>query len=169
MKSSKSNLSQTRINRIKAQGYQNYSDHQISDLAFGNRFAYQLCTSILIVGVLLWNVPILGAMMTVAFFGVVLPNHPFDYIYNYFLAKRMNKPQVPPRSIQLKFACSAATLCIGSTIYFIQNDMMTAAMIMAYQLCGVAFLVATIDLCIPSIIFNATIGKLFKDSNVERI
>ena len=164
MKSSKSNLSQTRINRIKAQGYQNYSDQEISELAFGNRFAYQLCTSILIVGILLWNVPILGAMMTVAFLGVILPNHPFDYIYNYFLAKRMNKPQVPPRSIQLKFACSAATLVIGSTIYFLQNNMMTAAMIMAYQLCGVAFLVATIDLCIPSIFFNATLGKLFKGS-----
>lgn len=164
MKTSKKTLSPTRINRIKAQGYQNYSDEQISEIDFGNRFAYQLCTSILIVGVLLWNIPILSAIMTVAFFGVVLPNHPFDYIYNYFLANRMKKPQVPPRSIQLKFACTAATLVIGSTIYFLQNNMMTAAMIMAYQLCGVAFLVATTDLCIPSILFNATIGKLLKDS-----
>lgn len=169
MKASKPTLTKTRINRIKAQGYQNYTDQQIVELAFGNRFAYRLCTSILIVGVLLWNIPILTAMMTVAFFGVILPNHPFDYIYNYFLAKRMKKPQLPPRSIQLKFACSAATLFIGSTIYFIQNDMMTAAMIMGYQLCIVASLVATIDFCIPSIIFNATIGKFFRNSKTKSI
>lgn len=163
MKSSKSKLSSTRINRIRDQGYQNYSDQQISELAFGNRFAYQLCTTLLFVGVLLCNIPILGTIMAIAFLGVVLPNHPFDYIYNYFLAKRMNKPQLPPRSMQLKFACSNATLLIGLTIYFAQNNMMTIATILGFSLVGVAVLVATIDLCIPSIIFNASIGKLLKD------
>ncbi|MFK7772191.1 MAG: DUF4395 family protein [Saprospiraceae bacterium] len=163
MKSTKSNLSSTWINRIKVQGYQNYSDQQIAELAFGNRFAYQLCTACLFVGVLLCNIPILGTMMGIAFLGVVLSNHPFDYIYNYFLVTRMNKPQLPARSKQLKFACLNATFMIGATIYFAQNNMMTIASILGYTLVGVAFLVATTDFCIPSVIYNVTIGKLFKD------
>ncbi len=110
MKSEKIKLSLARISRIRAQGYHNYSDQEITDLAFENRFAYRLCTSILAVGVLFSNIPILVAMMSIAFLSIVLPNHVFDYIYNGLLAKRMNKPQVPPRSPQLKFACTIATL-----------------------------------------------------------
>lgn len=149
-------LSQTRINRIKAQGYEGYSDLVINDLAFGNRFAYQVCVSILIIGVSLSNFTILSVMMGVAFLAVILPNHPFDYFYNYFLAKRMGKPQLPPRSKQLKFTCILATIWIGATLYLINVGMMNAAFVAGYSLVGVALLVSTTDYCIPSMIFNAT-------------
>lgn len=159
MKTKKENLSATRIKRIRAQGYEHQTDAEIVDLAFGNRFAYRLCVSILAVGVLLSNIPILSAMLVIAFLGVVLPNHPFDYIYNYFLAKWMNKPQLPARSKQLKFACGMATLTIGVTIYFIYANMTMAASIIGLSLVGVAGLVSTTDYCIPSVMYNAVFGK----------
>ena len=160
MRTKKSSLSPNRISRVKAQGYQNYTDQDIADLAFGNRFAYQLCVSVLFVGVLLCNTIILGTMMTIAFLAVILPNHPFDYIYNYLLANRMNKPKLPPRSRQLKFTCTIATLWIGATICFAQTNMMIAASIMGYSLVGVALLVSITDYCIPSVIYNAIFGKV---------
>ena len=69
-------LSATRINRLKAQGYCNYSDDELSELAFGNKFAYMVCFAILAIGVATANIPTLIAMTIVAFFGIVLP-YPF--------------------------------------------------------------------------------------------
>lgn len=159
MENIKSNLSKVRIDRIRAQGYNHQSDQEIVALAFGNRFAYRLCVSILAVGVLFSNIPILSAMMVIAFLGVVLPNHPFDYIYNYFLSEKMNKPKLPPRSNQLKFACAMATLCIGATIYLLSVNMNVAACVVGLSLVGSALLVSTIDFCIPSVLYNAVAGK----------
>lgn len=147
-------LSTVRINRIREQGYTSQSENEINDLAFGNRFAYRLCVTVLAIGVVLQSIPVLSTMMVIAFFGVVLPNHPFDYLYNGLLAKAMNKPKLPRRSVQLKFACSLATPWIGGVIYLLYAEQIIAAYIVAGLLITVASLVASIDFCIPSIIFN---------------
>jgi hypothetical protein len=152
-------ISNKRIQRIKAQGYFKCSDQEISDLSFGNRFAYILCTSILIIGVATANIPILIAMGSIAFLGVVLPNHPFDYIYNYWLRYSLHKPKLPTRSIQLKFACSMATAFIATTIYLFSSGYMTAGYVVGSLLIVVATLVSSIDFCIPSIIYNSVILK----------
>ena len=147
-------LSTVRINRIREQGYTNQSENEINDLAFGNRFAYRLCVSVLVIGVALQSIPVLATMMVIAFFGVVLPNHPFDYLYNGLLSKAMNKPKVPKRSVQLKFSCSLATVWIGGVIYLFYAEHVIAAYFLGGLLITVATLVASIDFCIPSIIFN---------------
>jgi len=100
MKTKHQLLSATRINRMKAQGYGNYSDAEFSELAFGNKFAYIVCFAILAIGVATANIPILIAMAIVAFLGIILPYHPFDYIYNHVLRGMQNKPKLPPRSNQ---------------------------------------------------------------------
>lgn len=147
-------LSPSRIRRLRAQGYAHQTKDELSALAFGNRFAYRLCTTFLILGVALANVPVLTAMMTIAFFSIILPNHVFDYVYNNFLSHRMNRPEVPPRSRQLKFACIVATLWLGMTIYLFLSGLMTAGYIMGASLASVALLVSTTDFCIPSFIYN---------------
>ena len=159
MKTVNHKLSPKCIHRIREQGYQNYSDKEIRALAYGNRFAYRLCVFLLIIGIVFNSIPILSLMFVVAFMGVVLPNHPFDYIYNHVLSKRMDKPSLPPRSNQLKFACSLATLFIGTIIYLMYNNFMTAAHIVGGILISIAMLVSTIDLCIPSKIYNAIFKK----------
>ena len=159
MKTANHKLSPKCINRIREQGYQNYTDKEIRAMAYGNRFAYRLCVSLLIIGIIFNSIPILSLMFVVAFMGVVLPNHPFDYIYNHLLRKRMNKPLIPPRSIQLKFACSLAILFIGTIIYLMYHNFMTAAYIVGAVLISIAMLVSTIDLCIPSKVYNAIFKK----------
>lgn len=165
-------ISKKRIERIREQGYQAYTDEQISDWSFGNRFAYILCTSILTVGVITANLSILSAMLGVAFFGFVLPRHPFDYIYNNVLAERMHKPLLPKRSEQLKFACFCATIMIATVIYLFYNDFMTAGWIVGSVMLSVSTLVSTMDYCIPSMVYNRfIIGKRpnpFKNS-INRI
>lgn len=147
-------LSETRICRLKAQGYLNYSDSEISELAFGHRFAFIICGSIVALGVATANIPILAAMTLVAFGGVILPYHPFDYLYNYGLRWMMNKPKLPPRSKQLKFTCAVATAWLLGTVFLFYSNHMVAGYIAGGLLFTVAFIVSTTDFCIPSTIYN---------------
>ncbi|HJN05787.1 MAG TPA: DUF4395 domain-containing protein [Bacteroidales bacterium] len=154
MKKYQSLISRARIKRLKVQGYSNYSDEMISELAFGNRFAYGLCSAILLIGVILANIPLLAIMMIIALFGVILPYHPFDYIYNYLIRGMINKPKLTRRSKQLKFACGIATIWIAAVIYLFYAGFALAGYIAGGVLSFVAILVSTTDICIPSIIFN---------------
>ena len=147
-------LSSTRVNFLKAQGYCNLSDAEISELAFGNRFAYIVCGSIVAIAVATAHVPTLVAMTIVAFFGIILPYHPFDYIYNHALRSMLNKPKLPPRSKQLKFACVIATLWLIATVYLFYTGLAIAGYILGGLLVAVAFIVSATDFCIPSMIYN---------------
>lgn len=147
-------LSSSRIKFIKAQGYCGLSNEKVSDLAFGNRFAYILCTSILAVGVATAHIPTLMAMTVVAFFGIILPYHPFDYIYNHVLRNMLNKSELPKRSKQLKFACTIATLWLVATIYLFYAGFVVAGYVVGGLLTLVAFIVSATDFCIPSTIYN---------------
>jgi hypothetical protein len=148
-------LSDRRLHGIRTQGYCNYSDENLTELAFGNRFAYYTCSFFLLIGVISANIEILGAMMVVSILGILLPNHPFDYIYNIFLSKPMNKPKLPHRSKQLKFACTVATIWLAATIYLFYTGLTIAGYISGGLLFFVAFLVSTTDICIPSLIYNS--------------
>jgi len=147
-------LSSTRIKFLKAQGYCKLSDAEISDLAFGNRFAYIVCGSIVAIGVVTAHIPTLIAMTIVAFSGIILPYHPFDYIYNHLLRDMLNKPKLPPRSKQLKFACVIATLWLIATTYLFYAGFAIAGYVLGGLLVAVAFIVSTTDFCIPSTIYN---------------
>jgi hypothetical protein len=147
-------ISPSRVRRLKVQGYRNFKDYELSKLAFGNRFAYVLCSTLLLIGVITSNILLLSVMLFIAIFGILLPYHPFDYIYNGLISNLMNKPKLPPRSKQLKFACIIATLGIASTIFLFYAGLTLAGYITGGSLFLVAFLVSTTDICIPSIIYN---------------
>jgi len=147
-------ISKSRIKRIRAQGYFKCTDLEVSELAFGNRFAYILCSIILIIGVSTASIPILSTMLIIAFLGVILPNHPFDYIYNRILSSPMGKPKLPPRSKQLKFACSIATSFLIATVYLFYSEYTSSGYIVGTILITSAVLVSSTDICIPSIVYN---------------
>lgn len=159
MKNSKK-LSIQRLTWIREQGYFNSSYQQIQTLAFGNRFSYRLSLAFLVPAVSLANLPLLIFMNVVAFLGILLPNHPFDYIYNYLIRRWTNRPKLPPRSPQFKFASTIASLVIVSTIYFITVDMMIAAYIIGGQLIIGAALAGFIDFCFLAKVYNFITGKI---------
>jgi ABC-type sugar transport system permease subunit len=93
-------------------------------------------------------------MLSLSFLGIVLPNHPFDYLYNYILRRWMKAPRVPARSKQLKFACIIATVFLVAVVGLLYVGMVTQGLIAAGFLTAFALLPSTIDLCIPSLIYN---------------
>lgn len=147
-------LSEKRIHRIKCQGYSGYSTTEISALAFGNRFAFILCAVLLFIGIALASIPILFTLMGLSFLAIILPYHPFDYFYNYVLRYRLNKPKLPGRSSQLRFACSIAIAWIAVHIYFFYNGQMLAGYLSGGTMLCIPILVSATDYCIPSMIYN---------------
>ena len=149
--------------RFEIQGYRGYSDSELDDFKIGIRFAYYLCTSLVILGLLLANLEILVVAMIIAFFGSFPPYHPLDYLYNYVVRHWIGKPKMPPRANQGRFACRIATVWLGATIYLFYIGNSTWGYIIGISLVIVATLVSVLDICIPSMIYNS----LFKQKAKE--
>lgn len=167
MNSARDELSNVRIYRLRAQGYA-CTREELKTLVFGHRFALRLCTVLISIGVITASVYVLLFTLLIATLAVFLPYHPFDYFYNHWLSKRMKKPKLPPRSRQLKFACGMAALFVGTTAMLFYGQYHLAGYILGASMMIVALLVSTIDLCIPSMIYNAFFGVKTKQRLANR-
>jgi len=147
-------LSAIRISRLRTQGYVQQDAQSLTNMAFGIRFPYRLCVATIATGLFLQSIEVFIAMTIIAFFGVILPYHPFDYLYNSFLSGPMHRPKLPRRSPQLKFTCFIATIWLLTVVFLMHNVNFTAGLIMGGILGVVASLPSTVDLCIPSLLYN---------------
>ncbi|MGE0587083.1 MAG: DUF4395 family protein [Cyclobacteriaceae bacterium] len=147
-------ISLVRRKRFETQGYCGFTDVELNDFKFGIRFAYYMCGSLVVIGLLTTNLNVLGAAMIIAFLGTLPPYHPFDYLYNYVIRHLIHKPKMPPRSNQGRFACGIATVWLGGVLYLFYNGLHFWAYFTGWILVSVATLVSTMDICIPSMIYN---------------
>lgn len=158
-------ISPVRKRRLEVQGYCEFTNSELTEYKFGIRLAYYVCGSIVALGLLLANVKILGVGLMLAFLGMFPPYHPIDYIYNYGVRFMFNKPRIPPRSNQGRFACGIAMVMLVGIISFFYFGLNFWAYVVGAVLISSAALVSTMDICIPSIIYN----HLFKKNEQERI
>lgn len=168
MNMEKNTLSPIRLSRLRAQGFTCENERTLREMAFGIRFAYRACVLLLIVAIASKSIVLFSAMLGFAFLGIVLPNHPFDYVFNYALRRWLKAPLVPARSRQLKFACIIATVFLGAVVSLLYFGMVTQGLITAGILAAFALLPSTIDLCIPSLLYNAIFQKSGKAGAMAR-
>jgi hypothetical protein len=154
MQTNEKTLPRVRINNLKAQGYTAFSDCEITEFAWGNRFASILSGITLLIGLLTTSISTLIALNIIIAGGLLLPNSPFDYIYNFLLSNVLNKPKIPPRSKQAKFSLLIAFLWLNSTIALFYFEYTLFGYIMGVMLLSVSALVSTTDFCIPAVIYN---------------
>lgn len=86
---------------------------------YGLRFSYPLYISIVVTGILLVNPYILAVTALIGLFGILLPMHPFDYIYNYVISKLIGANQIPGRGSELQINSVVALLFNLSVIALI--------------------------------------------------
>jgi hypothetical protein len=96
--------------------------------------------------------------MCIAFLGIFPPYHPFDYLYNYVFRFVIQKPRIPPRTNQGRFACGMASVWLLGVILLLNYGYKVWAYSAGAVLVSIALLVSTTDICIPSMIYN----RLFK-------
>jgi len=150
MNKQKQLLSPVYKRRFHIQGYDIYTDQEIYNYKHGIRFAYLGCGALVAFGLVLQNIPILAIAMAIAFLSVLLPLHPFDYLYNSVVRYMINKPALPNRTNQGKFACGIATVWLGAIIYLLIDGYLIAGNILGGLLLTQAFVVGTIAICVPS-------------------
>lgn len=86
---------------------------------YGIRFSYPVYISMVAVGVFFANQYLLCITAVIAFLGVVLPLHPFDYLYNHSIAKLFDTDQVAGRGSELQINSGVALLFNLSVITLI--------------------------------------------------
>lgn len=168
MENQKHMISQKNIERLETQGFTGFTAKEISDHQYGIRFAYWLCATFVTLGLIFKSIPLLSIALVAAFGAVIHSRHPFDYVYNYGVRHLLNKPETPKRGIQGKIACGLATLTIIGIILFFNAKNMMGGYILGAMLLSSAFLVASTDICIPSIAYKFFM-KNKKSDVVEKV
>lgn len=109
---------------------------------YGIRFSYPLYISLVTLGIFLVNPYILSIAALIAFFGVILPMHPFDYIYNYGVTKLIGTNQIPGRGSESQVSSSVSLvfnlIVIASIIFEIRLNYGVMALI--YVLTSIFFI-----------------------------
>jgi len=150
--------------RLHLQGYYNIPDDMLNVYKYGIRFAYLGCGTLVVAGIVFQSVTLWAIALGVALFAVILSRHPFDFIYNYGVRHLLGKPAIPTRTIENKFACGIATVWLGIVILLFITGATAAANILVTLLVIQAFVVGTIDFCVPSMIYRAVLGKETNES-----
>ena len=145
--------------QLEIQGILGYSDDELATHRAGFRFAYQLCFTITLIGTVLQSIPILAVAAVAALWATFPPNHPFDYLYNATFGRILNKPKVPRRTNQGRFACGIATVWLSVTIYLFATGHTAAGTVLGLVLLIPAGLVGFFDVCLPSIIYNNVVYR----------
>jgi hypothetical protein len=162
-------LSSTSKARLKEQGFRGLSDSELGQHRFGIRFAYFICTTIVILGLAFKSQPLLLIANAVALLGMLPPYHPVDYIYNYLVRHMVGRPKLPRRANQGRFACAMATVMLAVINYYAYIGNFTVVYAVGAVLLTSAFLVTFLDFCIPSKIYNALLerssGRLPQESD----
>ena len=159
MPTTSSTLSTVRKKRLHVQGYEIYSDKELNEYKYGIRFAYALCTTMVALGLIFNSLPLLMTTAVVALGGVILPYHPFDYLYNNGARYLFKKSRIPHRTKQGRFACGVAFVWLSAVSWLLYAGHFIAGYFLGSILLFVAVLVSTLDICIPSMVYNFLFKK----------
>lgn len=154
----KNSLSDKRRKRLIEQGNIGFTKEQLSNYAFGFRFAYFVCGAFVFLGYITDNLMYFYISLAISIFASIFAYHPIDYLYNYGLRYLLKRDKLPHRSDQGRFACRIATVWIISILFAFSQNLMIAYQILTLSLLVSAILVSIFDICIPSMIYN----KIFK-------
>ena len=151
-------LGAKRLCRLDVQGFDTVDEEVLARVAPWLRLAFGLCATLAIVGTALASSPILLILAGIAFVAALSPVHPFDLIYNFGIRYSTGTPPLPKRGPPNRFACGVGALWLIITVGAFDASWTTVGYVLGFTLAGVAILVSTMDICIPSMIFRAIFG-----------
>ena len=147
--------------RLEAQGFCGLDDATLQEVGPWLRWSPVLCTLVMVIGVAFKSPLVLWALATAAFFGTLLPFHPFDVLYNYGVRHLTGTRAFPHHGPQRRFACGIATVWLIGTGWAFHAGATTLAYALGVPLILVAGLVSVTHICIPSLIYNALFKPRF--------
>ena len=146
--------------RLNVQGFGDVDGETLAEVAPWLRMAFGMCAFLAGAGTALASPTILWVLTLIAALAALFPVHPFDLIYNYGIRYLRNTGPLPKRRAQSRFACGMGAVWLVATALAFQSGAPIAGYILGGALTGIAVLVSTTDICIPSMIYNALFLRL---------
>ena len=151
-------LSSKTLRRLDIQGFERVDEDHLARTAPWLRLAFGMCAVLAVLGTAFASPKILLTLAVIAFMAALLPVHPFDWIYNYGISRVTGTPQLPQRGAPSRFACGVGVVWLLATAWAFHAGYAALGYALGFLLSGVAVLVSTTDICIPSMIFRALFG-----------
>jgi uncharacterized protein DUF4395 len=153
-------LTTARRRLLDIQGFDQVDGSTLAQTEPWLRMTPALCAMAAAVGTALASPWILWVLAATAVLGAVLPFHPFDLIYNLGIRRITGTPALPANRAPRRFACAMASVWLIATGALFASGINIAGYVLGFALVGVATLVATTHICIPSMIFRTACGQM---------
>jgi hypothetical protein len=151
-------LTPRRSRLLDIQGFDTVDAQELSRVAPWLRLTFALCTLLGGLGTVLASPAILLALAAVAMVAAASPVHPFDLIYNYGIRHLTGTGPLPRRGLPSRFGCGMAAVFLPITAWMFWAGHAVAGYALGGVLTFVVLLVATTDICIPSLIYRSIFG-----------
>lgn len=151
-------LTERTCRRLDIQGFDAVDREELARVAPWLRLAFLLCALLGAVGTVLGSPTILLVLAPLAALAAASPVHPFDLIYNYGIRHVTGTGPLPKRGLPSRLGCGMGGVLLVITAWAFS----AGQAILGYALGGIltftAVLVATTDICIPSMIYRSVFG-----------
>ena len=144
--------------RLDIQGFETINDRELAPVARWLRLAFALCATLGAIGTGLASPPVLLVLAGIASLSAVSPVHPFDLIYNYGIRHVTGTGPLPRRGLPARFGCGLGALMLLATAWLFSTGNTVAGFVLGTTLTAVALLVATTDICLPSMMYRSVFG-----------
>src|SRR5215472_15448695 len=146
--------------RIQAQGFCGLSDAMYAQINYPLRLSPAICMVWAAVGTALASPTILWALVPFAVLGAILPGHPFDVLYNYWLRHLVGKPMLPRYGKRRRMACLMGATTVGAVAWAFQTGIPMLGYLLGALLVTITFVQVSTGICMPSIMMRVLFGKV---------
>lgn len=144
--------------RLDIQGFERADERALASVAPWLRLAFGLCAAMAGVGTAMASPTILLLLVPIASLAAAFPVHPFDLIYNHGIRFVTGTSPLPRRGAPSRFACGLGAVWLVATAWVFHTGHALAGYALGALLTGVAVLVSTTDICIPSLVYRSIFG-----------
>lgn len=147
--------------RLETQGFVGVCRNDSADLGsieLWLRFSPTVCLAGVIVGTMFAYPTFLAGFALIAAFGVVFPNTPFDYLYNYLIRPLVDGPKLPTRKAPSRSACFVGMLWFAAIWYAFTSGMMLVGYALGAIMTVVVSAMAFQQYCIASVLYRRIFG-----------
>lgn len=153
-------LSDSRRVLLDIQGFESVDDGTLASTQAWLRFSPALCAVVGAIGTVLEAPAVLWSLALIAVAGAALPFHPFDAIYTFGVRRATGGTPLPANRAPRRFACALGSAWLVATGLSFAGGYAAAGYVLGASFTGVAALVATTHVCIPSLMFRTARGQL---------
>ena len=151
-------LSTVTRRRLDIQGFESVADEDLAPVAPWLRLAFALCALLGGVGTAMASPTILLVLVAIAATAAASPVHPFDLIYNHGIRRFTATAPLPRRGAPSRFACGLGAVMLLVIAWAFSTGHALVGYALGGALTLVAVLVATTDICIPSMMYRSIFG-----------